>query len=1060
VNRLVRALAIRPGEAGGLALVACLFALIEAGRGFGEVGADTILLSRIGPGALPYLYVVLGLASLVVALAFGAAVGRLRMGPFFTVLLGLFAVLLATLGFVALGAGTTGFPAIWLMVYVIGTVEGTLVWALAGAIFDARQAKRLFPICTSAAILGGFFGTLLAGPVARAVGAELLVAVDGGLVAVAAIVAALLTRRAGRALTDRPRPIPIVAQVKSGYDYVRASPLMRLVAISYVLFSVLAFAVSFPFLKAMAGAFPDEADLATALGLLSAGVTAASFLTSIGVANRVYARFGIATAALVLPIVYLAGFATWLVALTVVTAVVVRFAQQVTQRGLSNAAWNAFYAVVPRERRARVLSFMDGVPGQLGTSLSGLLLIAAGALLAPGQVAWIGLVAAAILVWVVLQVRRRYAESIVATLRAGLAEQMLDGGPGLIALGRDPELIGQLRHGLADENPRVRSLSAEILGRLGRSEALDELIALLADGDGDVRAAAVGAIGGVCSHRASSDADGVENGPNAGPALVEVPSRAVAAIAPLLDDPDPAVRVAAVRELARLDGSIIAARCDAIAADSDPAVRGELAVALVGAGDEDRPHAILAELLESSAAEDRVAGLGAVARLGGHLPSPRLVESLADPVPAVRAAAFGAVAAVDAMRDRVPLLAMGLEDMARPVRAAAAAGLGRHFDVSRGAILDALHDGSSAAQEAALSALEGYGREVSEELLTWSTAQVARAEALRTHARSLVQSTASATTGAEAAAVGSTVIASTSAMTAGAAEDRASVVFLRDILEQREWQIEDRLLTAVAIAGAGDVSGLLRRCLRSNDSDTRAQAIEALDSIGDRSLGRAFVRLLEGDPAGPARSETEVLRDLTTDTDPWVRALAVRALSTQLEQEWRTIVGRARADPEPIVRSMVQEADQRGDRPMADTRDTLGEIDRMLFLRRVPLFSELAPEDLQRIGATATERLYPVDEAIVREGDLGDELVVIVEGSVRVVRGTGPDERAIRTYEAGDHFGELAVLREQPRAATVIATTTVRGLVIDGEGLRAILRERPEAAMAMLATLAERIISQ
>ena len=144
---------------------------------------------------------------------------------------------------------------------------------------------------------------------------------------------------------------------------------------------------------------------------------------------------------------------------------------------------------------------------------------------------------------------------------------------------------------------------------------------------------------------------------------------------------------------------------------------------------------------------------------------------------------------------------------------------------------------------------------------------------------------------------------------------------------------------------------------------------------------------------------------------------------------------------------------------MPETRATLGEIDRMLFLRRVPLFSELAPEDLQRIAATATERVYPADEPIVREGDLGDELVVIVEGGVRVIRGS--DERPIRTYAAGDHFGELAVLRDRPRAATVIADPPgVRGLVIDGAGLRAMLRERPEAAMAMLATLAERISSQ
>jgi CRP-like cAMP-binding protein len=87
--------------------------------------------------------------------------------------------------------------------------------------------------------------------------------------------------------------------------------------------------------------------------------------------------------------------------------------------------------------------------------------------------------------------------------------------------------------------------------------------------------------------------------------------------------------------------------------------------------------------------------------------------------------------------------------------------------------------------------------------------------------------------------------------------------------------------------------------------------------------------------------------------------------------------------------------------------------------------------------------------------------VVIVEGGVRVVRGDGPDARLIRTYGPGDHIGELAVLRDRPRAATVIAGDDgMRGLVIGGEGLRAILEERPEAAMAMLGTLAERISEQ
>ena len=111
---------------------------------------------------------------------------------------------------------------------------------------------------------------------------------------------------------------------------------------------------------------------------------------------------------------------------------------------------------------------------------------------------------------------------------------------------------------------------------------------------------------------------------------------------------------------------------------------------------------------------------------------------------------------------------------------------------------------------------------------------------------------------------------------------------------------------------------------------------------------------------------------------------------------------------------------------------------------------------------TSVEHVYPADEALVREGDVGDELIVIVEGSVRVVRAE-PDgtERLIRRYGAGDHIGELAVLREAPRAATVDRRGRRRaGLVIGGDGLTAILRERPDAAMAMLATLAERISTQ
>ena len=225
-------------------------------------------------------------------------------------------------------------------------------------------------------------------------------------------------------------------------------------------------------------------------------------------------------------------------------------------------------------------------------------------------------------------------------------------------------------------------------------------------------------------------------------------------------------------------------------------------------------------------------------------------------------------------------------------------------------------------------------------------------------------------------------------------------------------------------------SGVIRRCLRSNDADVRAQAVETLDSVGDRRLGRSIARLVELDPSPTdGHRGDDVLDTLRHDDDPWIRMLAERTAGD----------GGTMAGP--------------------DT--SLGEIERMLALRRVPLFERLDPEDLQRVAAVAEERDFPDDAALVTEGDVGNDMFVILEGRVRVQR-REPDAtiRQIRTYEQGDHVGELAVLLERPRAADVVADGEVRTLAIDGDGLTAILRERPEAAMAMLQTLAERISQQ
>jgi HEAT repeat protein len=794
-----------------------------------------------------------------------------------------------------------------------------------------------------------------------------------------------------------------------GASYVAGSPLMRLVAVAFVLLAVLLFSLSYPFLTAMRAAFPDESELLPILAIISAAVTMASFLAGPLLANRLFVRFGVATVALALPLVYLAGFGLWLVRFGTATAIAVRVAQQVTQRGVSNAAWSALFNVVPSRLRGQVLAFMDGVPGQLGTMLSGVLLILASSL-ALEQVFVLGLITALACLGVGVLIRRTYASSLVATLREGQAEQVLEGGPGLRAMASDPRVVAELREETRSPDARRRLLATNLLTRLESQEALTDLQLLCTDDDSRVRRAAIEGL-------ARLDPRG------AGPWI-----RTAAG------DPDAVVRATAVAALASTAGSggPDPSLVETLRLDPDPAVRAELAVVLAKAGRPEEAQVVVQLMLSADDPLERAAALTALARLPRVLEAPQLRSCLEDPAPIVRAAALRTWAARD--EDVLDVCIEALDDPAREVRLAAAAVLRDRPDAGQPLERVILHS-TERSREPTLLALEGHTDSLSvrETLLAWAEEQVARASTLRRHRVALA--------GADAT---------------------ASSVFLDQVIGRRERTIETSLLQALSILGARDASGLIRRCLHAADPEVRAQAIEALDSLGDPRLVRGVVRLLDegvGDQGNGARDAAGAAAELTGDRDPWVRALAFRTLSELLRSQQDSIVRQAEVDPDPIVRAALGDTEEGAGMP--ERAQLVSQVERMMVLRRVSIFAALDPEDLQRVASLAVEQSWATDDILMEEGALGDALIVIVEGAVRVVRGQGAAGHVLRRYGEGDHIGELAVLRAAPRAATVIAEPGgVRGLVISGTAVQALLMERPEAAMAMLASLAERISQQ
>ena len=131
----------------------------------------------------------------------------------------------------------------------------------------------------------------------------------------------------------------------------------------------------------------------------------------------------------------------------------------------------------------------------------------------------------------------------------------------------------------------------------------------------------------------------------------------------------------------------------------------------------------------------------------------------------------------------------------------------------------------------------------------------------------------------------------------------------------------------------------------------------------------------------------------------------------------------------------------------------LNVVEKVLILKTADLFSNVPDEDLAEIAPYLTPVYLDPGETIIREGDLGDELYIVVSGEVKVVK--DGEELARRGERAV--FGDLAALDPEPRSASVIATEPTQVMSLSNEHLLALFESNVEIASGVIASLIRRL---
>ena len=120
------------------------------------------------------------------------------------------------------------------------------------------------------------------------------------------------------------------------------------------------------------------------------------------------------------------------------------------------------------------------------------------------------------------------------------------------------------------------------------------------------------------------------------------------------------------------------------------------------------------------------------------------------------------------------------------------------------------------------------------------------------------------------------------------------------------------------------------------------------------------------------------------------------------------------------------------------------------ILQQVPLFSGLKGKQLKRIAEAMTERAFPAGQEITKEGEVSVGFYVIQEGRASVTM----NEQRVGELGPGDHFGEISLIAETPRAATVRAETDMRCQGMTSWDFRRLVESNGELAWAILAATA------
>jgi hypothetical protein len=303
---------------------------------------------------------------------------------------------------------------------------------------------------------------------------------------------------------------------------------------------------------------------------------------------------------------------------------------------------------------------------------------------------------------------------------------------------------------------------------------------------------------------------------------------------------------------------------------------------------------------------------------------------------------------------------------------------------------------------------------------------------------------------------------------------------MKDLVIEHLFQKKGRVLeNIIRVLAIHDATGRMKTVWRgmfSNDTRQKANSIELLSDILDRKTFNTMLPLLESPTPAQALVEGKNLVKLPI-LDPECKAVCSKLLASEdwvdalmglsLVHEYPTlyeadeIKNAQKNSTNKILSKEAQMIFNKSKGPAAPQKihsTAISTGEKILLLKGIEIFSGLDPSELAAIASVTEEMDYTEGSIVIKQNDVGETLFLIIRGRVQVIMEEAEDQEVLLNYiEAGGAFGEMALIDDNPRSATIRTVEPCRFLILQKQEFEEIAMEFPKVTLQICSVLSQRI---